>query len=238
MPFVTLDWMWKRLWELQREILEYLMYGKLPKVVHDNLSPEFAEVGYCLYMPISVPGRDIILPMHRPDLRPVEEIVLRAYDDDPYFFKMCYVYLTFKRMIVGPTVTPNRPGWHADGFGTDDINYVWYDCLPTVFNTSDFKITPNDHIKSLAEFEAQALPENDAVFPNRCLLKLDPYVVHKVQLAQREMMRTFVKISVSRNQYNLKGNSTNPFLSTGFRMYDRALVRNDPHKAQQDFYNP
>lgn len=214
------------------------MYGKAPKVVHGLLDPKFEEVGYCLYMPISVPGRTLVMPMHRPDIRPCEEIVLRAYDDDPHFFDMCYVYLTFKRMIVGPTVTPNRPGWHADGFGTDDINYVWSDCVGTIFNVGDFNITPNDHVKSLEEFEQQAKLENSVIYPDKTLLRLDPYVVHKVQLADKEQMRTFVKISVSRHPYNLKGNSTNPFLATGFRMFDRALVRNDPTKAQNDFYTP
>lgn len=209
-------------------------YGELPKVIAENIKLDVEEVAYCLYMPISVPGQGLLsVP---PQFRPYTPLIARVFIDEPKRVINEYVYLTVKRMIVGPGVTPNRPGWHADGFGSDDLNYVWYDSVPTVFNDSKFVIS-DDHIKSLTEFDEQALPENDKTYPCFSLLKLTPSVVHRVQLAETEGMRTFVKISVSKNKYNLKGNSRNhaaPGLS--WTMYDRGLVRNDPHKAQLDYF--
>lgn len=211
--------------------------GNLPKVLGE-VRPEFHEVGYCLYLPISIPGEGIILPENRPDLAPCIDIVRKvASDIGPYKTAASYIYLTFKRMIVGPSVTPNRPGWHCDGFGSNDLNFVWYDCVPTVFNSTEMEV-PDDHVKSLEEMEAKINLANNMTYPEFNVLRLDPTCIHRVNDVTKEQMRTFVKISVSDNPYNLKGNSTNPQVKTNFKYYERALVRNDPARAQQDFYIP
>jgi hypothetical protein len=210
-----------------------MSYGKLPQIVVPQIECELQEVAYLLYLPMSVPG-DPHYSVPYPYMSPVCALLNEVRANEFARFTDEYVYLTLKKMIVGPSVTPNRPGWHADGFGSDDLNYVWYDSVPTIFNKSRFVIS-DDHVKSLEEFDQQALPENDVTFPCKSLLKLDPYVVHRVQMADREQMRTFVKISISKNPYNLKGNSINPYLPK-FKMFDRAAVRNDPTKAQQDFH--
>lgn len=197
---------------------------------------ELPEVAYYLYLPIKLKGQpfDRIPRM----LLPLSRLLDRVYVDlGPDKWKESYVYLTVKKMFVGGGVTANRPGWHADGFGTEDLNYVWYDCVPTLFNTSEFVIT-DDHIKSLEEFAQQALPENDVVYPVRHLLRLDSSVVHRVADQDEQIMRTFVKISVSKDIYNLKDNSINHELEYSWPVYDRKLVRNDPTQAQKDSYTP
>lgn len=205
-------------------------YGKLPAIVGEcPLRAE--EVMYYLYLPISLPGmNDWALPGRLKFLEPLLYLIQR---DEPKRFKNEYVYLTVKRMFVGGGVTANRPGWHADGFLTDDLNYVWYDCLPTVFNESQFSITP-DHVKSLVEFEEQALPANDVTFGNNLLLKLDSSCVHRVAESTEQLMRLFVKVSVSKDKYNLKDNSINRLLDYSWDTHDRATVRNNPSMAQRD----
>lgn len=205
-------------------------YGNPPKLLeHFQLKPK--EVLYYLYLPISLAGRGhVALPQQLEVFRP---LVDAAYLDEPRRFLHENVYITAKRMFVGGGVTPNRPGWHADGFLTSDLNYVWYDCVPTIFNTSDFNITP-DHLKSLQEFDAQADPANDITYPTGQLLKLDSTVVHRVGDVDKQVMRTFVKISISPEKYNLSDNSHNYDLEYNWEMHDRATVRNDPHRAQKD----
>lgn len=210
-----------------------MIYGYPPKEL-GQFKCGLEEVCYLLYLPISRPGSSReALPYHY--LEHFRPIIDAVREDEGSRFYQEHVYLTAKRMIVGPSITPNRPGWHADGFGTDDLNYVWYDSVPTIFSIGHFDIS-DDHVKSLEEFGEQAPKNKIVTYPAEMLLKLDPSVVHRVALAERECMRTFLKISISKAEYNLKGNSINPQLRGPAKMFDRALVRNDPHQAQRDYY--
>ena len=194
------------------------------------------EVMYYLYLPIKLAGQQMMaMPDALQPLWPMMDVVVRdLVKQDRYTDH--YIYVTVKKMFVGGGVTANRPGWHADGFGTDDLNYIWYDCVPTLFNTSEFTITEDDHVKSLVEYAEQALPQNDVVYPCGHVLRLDPSVVHRVAEVEEQVMRTFVKISVSKDKYNLKDNSINRLLDYDWKKYDRATVRNDPNHAQRDSY--
>ena len=44
-----------------------------------------------------------------------------------YRFLDSYMYLTVKRQYQSKSKLFNRPGYHSDGFLTDDINYIWSD---------------------------------------------------------------------------------------------------------------
>lgn len=212
-------------------------YGKPPEDL-GVVNVSMPEVTYFLYLPVSLPGMEgWVIP---PILRPIANILFAVREDlGLQEWRDKYVYITVKKMFVSPDITANRPGWHADGFGTNDINYVWYDCLPTEFAVGqNFDITEGDHVKSLEEFADQAQRNVNTIYPNRHLLKLDPYVVHRVAMAREQMMRTFVKVSVSKDQYNLKDNSINHDLAYRWQTYDRAVVRNDPTAAQKDSYTP
>lgn len=208
-------------------------YGRLP-VLLGKFDIDLNEVMYYLYLPISLAGSDEVkLPAQ---LRKIQPLIDAIKKDIGQRFTDEYIYVTIKRMYVGGGISPNRPGWHADGFMTDDLNYIWYDCLPTIFNGSDFKIT-QDHLKSLEEFETQAREDECIRFISTNLLKLDQYVVHRVNdPPEKSIMRTFIKISVSPNKYNLKDNSHNYELDYEWEMFDREAIRNDPTKAQKDRY--
>ena len=143
-----------------------------------------------------------------------------------------YVYLTAKRLFVSPEYNMNREGWHSDGFMTDDINYIWSDCVPTVFNTSTFSLTQDDKV-SLEEMEKQADDRFDHVFDNNTLLRLNQYVIHKCGEITKGTMRTFVKLSFSQDKYDLEGNSVNYMMDYDwkYKLRPRNVDRNIPQKV-------
>lgn len=145
-----------------------------------------------------------------------------------------YVYLTVKRQFVSKNKRINRPGYHSDGFLTDDINYIWSDENPTVFNTSEFKLSQDDEV-SLKEMTDQALIENEIIFPNNTILRLNQFNIHKVNEDSKfEGLRTFVKVSFSKDKYDLEGNSHNYELHYNWEMKPRKLQRNIPQSNLQN----
>lgn len=147
-----------------------------------------------------------------------------------------YVYLTAKVLWVTADNPGNRPGWHSDGFMTDDLNYIWSDSNGTVFWSPDkTRSFSQDHAKSLREMEeaAEAFPNPYVVYADKHLLRLDERVIHRTPDITTPGIRSFVKVSVSKHKYNLIGNSINHELPINWKMYSRAEVRN--HPTMQDF---
>lgn len=200
-------------------------YGSMPKQL-GVIALKPSEVFYYLYLPISLArSTRCALPKSLQFALPMIQAI-RA--DEPTRFVNEYVYITAKRMIVGGDVSPNRPGYHSDGFMSDDLNYVWYDCMPTLFSASKFEVT-QCHRKSLSEFEQQARPQDSIAFPNGTLLKLDETCIHKVAKSDTQRLRTFLKVSISPDRYNLEGNSRNYDLNYDWPMLPRTThVRNTP----------
>lgn len=197
------------------------------------------QVLYYLYYPVKWPGLSgVSVPRQLAFATP---LLLKVLEDEPERTRNEYIYITAKKMYIGGGVTANRPGWHCDGFMSDDLNYVWYDNTPTVFNCGQFSISP-DHKLSLEEFALQARAKYDYICPNEHLLKLDSSVIHRVNLdVPEQIMRTFVKLTVSKERFNLKDNSINYAMIRELGelpMYDRAIARNDPYQAQKDSYTP
>ena len=194
------------------------MYGTAPKIcgTFDLVPSEFV---YCQYLPIRIPGMGWAVPEHLEWVAPLLHDVSICYSTD-------HVYLTARHMWC-TAESANRPGWHSDGFGTDDINYIWYDANPTEFCVQHFALS-DDHELSMLEMERQARPENIVTYPVNTLLRLDQSVIHRVAPNAKPGYRTFVKISVSKSRYNLKGNAHNYLLDYEWEMHDRQDGRNHP----------
>ena len=211
-------------------------YGEAPEEV-GTYDVDFTQLCHYLYLPIFMSdlADDIRLPRR---LEPFREIVDAAIDD---FCEQTrpgnrgrYIYLTVHRGYATPGYPLNRPGWHADGFGTDDINYIWCDAFPTRFALHDFGPISDDHAVSLAQFADRARATH--VYPPKTLLKLDPFVIHDVpDIPAPGGMRTFAKVSFSDQRYNLVGNSHNYDFDYDWPMHERSVVRNDPAFAGADF---
>lgn len=213
------------------------IYGNPPKNLGlIDLNPE--EMMFWLYCPIKMAGdAALFVPQN---LRQYSAIIAAVRADlhrlDERKWLDSYVYITAKTLYVTPGNPGNRPGWHSDGFLTDDLNYVWSDKNPTVFWMPEYDFVETrvsftaDHNASLAEMDAMCEPDvtHHFRYPNKHLLRLDQTVMHKVDTDIQPGVRTFVKISVSKHRYALKGNSINHELHYGWSMEDRTEERNDP----------
>lgn len=195
-----------------------------------DISP--SEMMFWMYLPISVPGESFY---HLPaNLRQFAEIVTAVKEAEPEAFYARYAYLTVKTLWVGGDYIGNRPGWHIDGYGTDDLNFIWSDRAPTDFiqamrnlsDDCDLSLKQMEIMGGVAELLGAIVQ-----YPDKHLLRLDNTVIHRSPVGCEPGMRTFVKVSLSKDQYNLKGNSVNHLLpSTHWPLVERETPRNHPAK--------
>lgn len=147
-----------------------------------------------------------------------------------------YAYLTAKKGFATADNPLNRPGWHCDGFGSDDLNFIWWVGPGTRFAVQPFGDISTDHVLSLEQFEEQVMPgcvRDD--YPQRRLYCLPPNVVHATPVIEPPGgMRQFVKVSLSDRPYNLEDNSHNYLFDYSWKMWSRDALRNDPAAAQAD----
>lgn len=196
-----------------------MKYGEAPCNLGacELLKPEYM---YTQYMPIKMAGSfETRIP---PNLKFMEPLLVSSIAD-----KADYVYVTAKHTFVAPGTTGNRPDWHADGFGSNDMNYLWSDSVPTEFCVQDFNLS-DDHIVSMQEMKDQAREENIITYPNKTLLLMDQSVIHRCGISEKGGFRLFVKISVSKHQYRLAGNAHNYMFDYDWDMVERSEIRNDP----------
>lgn len=208
-------------------------YSELPEVIGE-IEIDCKEMMFYQYLPIKLKNDyPISLEKRLRIFNPLMKKCLDDFEENFGFNKIIesYIYLTVKRQYQTKNKSFNREGWHSDGFLTDDINYIWCDKNPTIFNTSDFQLTLDDHL-SLKEMEDQALPENNFIFPENTLLRLNEFNIHKVNDVDIvEGMRTFVKVSFSKDKYDLEGNSHNYELDYNWEMKARKSERNIPQST-------
>ena len=200
------------------------LYGTLPINLGEvDISPE--EMMFWLYCPIKKPFGELIFPDNLIQFNP---ILKKVKEDNIINWNNCFVYITAKSLWVNPDNVGNRKGWHSDGFMTDDINYIWYDCMSTVFmQPHDLFFLTQDHLLSMDEMNMINY-KNIVTFDNKHLLKLDETVIHKVAECTKSCYRTFVKISLSKEFYNLKGNSINHKMKLPQPTVNRKKYRNCP----------
>lgn len=188
-------------------------------IVHARIRLDVQEMMFVQYMPVKLPFTSIRLPDHLKCFAPMFNFVAWTQED--------FVYLTAKRMYVSPERPFNRPGWHADGFGTNDVNYIWCDSAPTEFCVQQFDLS-DDCDESMAQMQAQARPENICAYGANWVLELNSRVVHRPMLNPPVGIRTFAKISVSRDRYDLAGNAHNHLFDYDWPMKKRRIARNHP----------
>lgn len=206
-------------------------YGKLPELI-GNIKVNCKEMMFYQYMPIKMSGYRSLALYYDDRLNCFNPIIKIIVEDFMNVFghqKLVdsYVYITAKRGYQVPGTSFNRLGYHSDGFLTDDINYTWCDSYPTVFNDGEFKLTPHD-ILSLGEMEEQAKNGREVTYPDNSIMRLDQYCIHRVGDVKEGGMRTFLKLSFSKDRYDLEGNAHNYKLDYDWEMKPRKTERNIP----------
>lgn len=209
-------------------------YGKEPKVIGKFIL-ECPEMMAYLYLPIKMRGKAYDWKHLPARLRWTKPLIREVFNQEGLLLHDKYVYLTAKHLYASPDNPVNRPGWHSDGFGTNDINYIWSDVHPTVFAVQKFQNISDDHELSMKQMTEQVSPLGLTQYGEDSLLRLDQYSIHRAPIIDQGCMRTFVKISISPFKYNLKGNSHNYKMDYDWGMYERSEVRNDPHAEGKDF---
>lgn len=200
-----------------------MRYGREPQVL-GNLQLQPSEMCFVQYLPIAMPefGEELRVPAGLRWAMPLVYLAAGAAYKE-------YLYLTVKHLWVTPDNIGNRPGWHTDGFGSDDLNILWSDKYPTEFCVQDFTLS-DCHEKSMQEMEEQAKPENSLTYPEGSVILIDKWNVHRPPVIKESGFRTFVKVSISKERYNLKGNAHNYLFPYNWEMYDRQPTRNHPVK--------
>jgi len=209
-----------------------MRYGELPKEL-GIFEVDCKEMMFYQYLPIKMPNET--QPIYEQRLNCFDKLIgaiccdfIGEFGLDNYVES--YVYLTAKYLYQMPNCSFNRMGWHSDGFLTDDINYIWCDKYPTIFNKTDFDLPLND-LLSMEEMEKQAKPFNDVTYKENQLLRLNQFNIHKVAPIEKGGMRTFLKVSISKDKYDLIGNSHNYLLDYNWQMKQRNEVRNIPQSV-------
>lgn len=198
---------------------------------------DLSEVMYYLYLPVKMRDTsDVRLPENVKCCWPLIEASMAQAARMNRDIHADYVYLSARKGWATPDNPLNRPGWHCDGFGTDDLNFVWWVGPGTRFAVQDFPHISDSHTESLLEFERHVIPECIQTFPERRLYMIDPYVVHATPVIEPPgCWRQYVKVSISKERYNLENNSHNYLFNYDWPLHSREALRNDPHRAQRDF---
>lgn len=211
-----------------------MLYNQKPKDL-GTLQIQCDEMMFYQYLPIKLSGEiDNVAEKRLHCFTPFVTACCNDFISEfgNWEYANSYVYLTAKRLYQGEGYSFNRKGYHSDGFMTDDINYLWSDANPTIFNSTDFDLTLDDNI-SMVEMQEQAKKENEYSYPPCSILRLNQYVIHKVSEQNLEGVRTFLKLSFSSDKYDLKGNSINPLLDYNWEMRERRSSRNIPQKLEK-----
>ena len=201
-------------------------YGELPEIIgRIDIDVSEAEMCFVQYLPVLIPNQRGALPEN---LQWVDPILMRVLGDlisSGVSGVGKYIYLTVKRLYG----SGNREGWHCDGFGTDDINYIWYDSHPTKFYAGDLIKLPKHHRNSILKMSEVLYKTNKLVeYPCKTLIRMNQSSIHRVNPEVFTGLRTFVKISFSDSKYNLKGNAHNHSLDYNWEMVERGADRNHP----------
>ena len=204
-------------------------YVELPKLIGHHII-DCKEMLFYQYLLIKLAGQHEITSEKR--LNCFDDIIgqvccdyIGEYGLDNYVNSN--VYITAKHMYQHPGCSYNREGWHSDGFMTDDVNYIWSNNNGFTYNKGEFNLT-QCHTKSMQEMKDQATSELNIVAGDNELYRMDQYVIHRVSEVLQPCMRTFLKISISKDKYNLIGNSKNYMLNYDWEMKPRQTERNHP----------
>lgn len=210
-------------------------YGSAPRSLGVYDLSGWSEFMHYMYLPVVMPGQDGVRLPER--LAFAAGLVNDVLASEGAGFD--YAYLTARRGYATPGNPLNRPGWHADGFGTDDLNFVWTDRWATMYAVQDFGTISDSHRVSMAQFEAAIDPARIRTYADSELLRLDQFVIHAApEIPAPGGVRSFLKVSFSNERYNVAGNSHNYLFDYDWNMFSRDEVRNDPAHAEKDAVVP
>lgn len=141
-----------------------------------------------------------------------------------------YCFVTIDNGPVAVNETQRTPGWHIDGLqGKEvkhkqlpDIQYIWCNCLPTLFTSQSFDIEGvNVHTHNIfRHLEKQINPDMVVETEPFILYQMSPYHAHRSQVAGRDYTnRSFVRISFSFIPVTNRAMTVNETISYPYRYH-------------------
>jgi len=242
MPRSEIDIFSKKMWDINYydQVNLPIVLGKLDDTTLFSQADRNNPIRF-LDLPIFMPGQGWKIPGILSQFR---EVIAKAVDFEkevnPHFEDDHYVYITIDQGLVPPHTRQRRAGWHADSFRnvdsrkrgvelpTDNL-YVICDCCPTVFvpGPAPFnEVDPENLDQVLEHFTTIAEKQSFIMYPNHTLIKMDPYCIHNAghNNSEETLLRTFVKISISKTRYRKLGNMTNQLFQYNWNMIPRQGV--------------
>lgn len=205
-----------------------------------------------LDLPIFMPGQGWRIPDNicKQFIEPI--LMAVAHELQYGDLKEHYVYVTIDQKYVEAGNTGRRAGAHSDAYiervgeqvdvttenadiiakqmGEVSHTYIVADVIPTEFFEAAFPITDTKCDGVLKTFDDIAATAPVKTYAPYTLLKLDPFVVHRAAICQENTQRTFMKVSISRHQYNRSGNTQNPMF-----VYDWPEVQRNKDSRNHPF---
>ena len=210
-----------------------MKYGEAPKLIEELQIDQPGEFMHYLYMPIKLPDQQHLTlePRIKHHFDVLLNVIISNFVSEYGIsrFIRSYIYLTAKYAYCDHNRLLNRPGYHTDGFGTSDINYIWSNDGATNFLIGEVGEVSTDHDQSMIDMENAAIKEPllKARYEAGDILRLTPYVIHEEAFGPSRY-RMFVKVSFSDHFYDHEDNTRNYELKHPFGTRIRSIQRNDP----------
>ena len=190
------------------------IHSTIPKGINAEYDVESLEFCNVVYMCIKQAGiSEYSIPDNLKEL--VDSVISDIYTLSPELYDndwTKYCYLTIKKMYVQPNSYGNREGFHIDGFLSDQENFIWSDCeaTPTEVSIGKFELS-NNHETSLTEMMAQASYNFTEQLKPFNLYDMNQSIVHRPtkNLSNEAILRTFIKVTYSKELFNCVGNAWN-----------------------------
>lgn len=191
-----------------------MIHSQIPKGIEAKYDVDELEFCNIVYMCIKDKGcSEYQIPNNLECV--VSEVIAGIYELAPELYDndwTKYCYLSIKKQYVQPNTYGNRSGFHIDGFKSDQENFIWGDCsaTPTEVVIGNFLLS-DDHEKSLDEMDIQSSKWFKYQLNTNTLYYMDQNCVHRptVNKTNESVLRTFIKITFSKELFNCFGNAWN-----------------------------
>lgn len=213
---------------------EYARQIHMPLPLPDiDLSVLRSEYPRCLDMPIRLKGEtDYKLPEEWAGLAPlIENIIAQEHATNPNWVDY-HTYVTVDCKHVSADEQQRHGGLHVDGFQGERINpktkinrnYVMTTNGGTRFYPQRFVVADEKKFNVFQGFDIQA--ERFEVAEENVAYFMDAYCVHESGIAERDGLRTFLRVTYDVKEFDRASNTHNSMLE-----YDWEMVARNVHET-------
>jgi len=197
---------------------------------HIDLAPLRASYPRCLDMPLRLAGEhDYHLPEEWTGLASLlEHLIAQEHATNPNWAEY-HTYLTIDCKMVHAAEQQRHGGLHVDGFQGARIqpktritrNYVMTTNGGTRFYPQRFIVADETRFNVFQGFDIQA--ERYEIAEENVAYFMDAYCVHESGIAERDALRTFLRLTYDLKRFDRAGNTHNAMLDYDWPMVGRAV---------------